>query len=71
MCFISDPFYNLRYTGDNNHYGFYQSYPTYIEKKTSTNPKPEACRCCNGTGTQLNKDKIWIRCPGCKGTGLW
>jgi hypothetical protein len=69
MClYFKSPYYNLPiYVGDNNHYGYYQPYP----KEIPTSVKSEPCRCCNGTGIQLNKDKVWIRCPGCKGTGTW
>jgi len=29
------------------------------------------CKCCGGTGTQINKDGIRIKCPCCNGTGQW
>jgi DnaJ-class molecular chaperone len=29
----------------------------------------ETCKFCNGTGIQVNKDGIRIKCPECGGTG--
>lgn len=40
---------------------------TLIHIKGSIEPK--ACKCCEGTGTQLGKDEIKQLCPACKGEG--
>lgn len=29
------------------------------------------CKCCNGTGIQMNREGINIKCPACGGTGNW
>jgi hypothetical protein len=40
--------------------------------QTTTLPPSEQCRCCGGTGTQLNiMTGLLVRCPCCGGTGLW
>lgn len=31
----------------------------------------ENCKCCNGTGVQVNKDGLTVKCPCCSGTGDW
>ena len=31
--------------------------------------KDKQCKCCNGEGTQLNKDLLKVVCPACKGEG--
>jgi len=28
------------------------------------------CKCCEGTGIQINKDLLKVICPCCNGTGL-
>ncbi len=33
------------------------------------NSKEKECKCCEGIGTQINKDEIKIDCPACKGEG--
>ena len=29
----------------------------------------ELCKFCNGTGVQINKDGLKVKCPECNGTG--
>jgi len=42
----------------------------YILTPKQKNMEESKCKCCEGTGVQINKDLIKVICPCCNGTGL-